>query len=58
MIPSFVSIFDQLVEVLLHVLEDEEERFVLSDDLPQLDDVAVAQLLQRLNQFNGKTKDR
>ena len=47
-VPSFVTVFDQLVEVLLHVLEDEEERLVLSDDLPQLDDVAVAQLLQRL----------
>ena len=49
-IPSFVSVFDELVEVLLHVLEDEEERLVLADDLPEFDDVAVTQLLQGLEQ--------
>ena len=49
-IPALVSLFDQLVEVALHVLEDEEERLVLADDFPQFDDVAVAQLLQRLEQ--------
>lgn len=46
--PSLVSVLDQLVEVLLHVLEDEEERLVLADDLLELHDVVVAQLLQRL----------
>ena len=45
----FVSLFHQLVEILLHVLEDEVEGVVLPDDLLQLDHVVVAQLLEGLD---------
>lgn len=42
-------IFDELVQVLPHVLEDEVEGVVLSDDLLQLHQVGVAQLLKGLH---------
>lgn len=51
-LPPFVTLFDQLVEVLFHVLKYEEERLVLSDDLFEFDDVLMAQLLQRLKEGN------
>lgn len=47
-VPSLVTFLHQLVEVFLHVLEDEEERLIFTDDLLQFDDVLVAQLFQRL----------
>lgn len=47
-VPSLVTFLHQLVEVFLHVFEDEEERLIFTDDLLQFHDVLVAQLFQRL----------
>lgn len=43
-----LAVFDQLVEVLLHVFEHEIENIVLADDLFQLDYVGVGEFLQGL----------
>ncbi len=44
-----VPFLHELVQVLLHVLEDEVEGVVLPDHLLQLDHVAVGQLLEGLD---------
>lgn len=47
--PALVALLHQLIKILFHVLEHEEQRLVLADHLLQLDDVLVAQLFQRLS---------
>lgn len=47
-LPSFVTLFHELVEVLLHVLKDEKERFIFPDDFFEFDHVLMTQLFQRL----------
>lgn len=49
-----VAVFDQLVEVLLHVLEHEVENVVLPDHLLEFHDVCVGKFFQRLESFGSK----
>lgn len=46
-----VAIFDELVEVLLHVLENEVENVVLPNHLLEFHDVCVGKFFQRLEKF-------
>lgn len=43
-----LAVLDQLVEILFHVLEHKVQSVVFADDFLQLDEVCMAQLLQRL----------
>lgn len=42
----FSPVLHQLIQVLLHVLEDKVQLIVLSDDLLQLHHIGMVQLLQ------------
>ena len=50
---EFVSVFHQLIQILLHVFKDEVELIVFSNDFAEFDHVGVTQLLQRLHRGQG-----
>jgi hypothetical protein len=45
-----VAVFDQLVEILLHVLEHEVKNVIFTNDLLELHYVSVGELLERLEE--------
>lgn len=49
-----IPVLHQLVQVLLHVFEYEEEMFIFSDDLLQFDHVDMVELFQGLKGQVGR----
>lgn len=43
-----LPVFYQLIQVLLHVFEDEVQNVILTNDFAKFNEVRVAQLLKRL----------
>ena len=48
-----LPLLHRLIEIVLHVFEDEEQFIVLADHLLQLHDLGMIQLLQRLRAVRG-----